>query len=115
MIELLQASGWKLGCSNSSGDTELHMSAWFGSLEVVEYLMEAKLNPYQKNKQGFTALDFAVREGHHNIERWFMKRQSDSSMKLQHTQQLIVCILSFTLLLHMLFSLVEHVIVLKPF
>lgn len=97
VIEDLKAEGWKLGMADSDGNTELHMSAWFGSLEVVEYLVAAKLDPYQKNGQGLTPLNFAVREGHHNIENWFMKRHGGSSLKLLHAHELIVCFSSFIL------------------
>lgn len=89
VIEDLNDKGWKLGIADSGGNTELHMSAWFGSLEVVEYLVAAKLNPYQKNMQGLTPLNLAVREGRHNIESWFMKRRGGSSLKLLHAHELI--------------------------
>lgn len=107
VIEYLEASGWKLDITDKEGNTALHMSGWFGSLKVVQYLMEAKLNPYKKNKAGLTPLDFAVREGHHEIERLLMKRRGGSSIKLQHTQQLIVSVSSLILTLHLSFLFIH--------
>lgn len=102
VMEHLRASGWPIDVTDSSGNTALHMSAWFGSLDAVEYLMEVNLNPYQKNDIGLTPLDYAVREGHHDIEVSFLKREGGSSAKLKHTQQLIVSASNINLLLHML-------------
>ena len=90
IIKLLQNSGWKLNAVDKYGNTALHLSTWFGSLEVVKYLVDSKLNPYKKNESKLTPLDFAVREGHHHIERWLMKVRGDRTIDLCHTQLLIV-------------------------
>lgn len=92
-MEYLKASGWKLDEKDKWGNTALHMSASKGFLKVVEYLLEAKLNPYQKNKEGLTPLDFAICEGHHDIESRFIKRRSEAaSTNLHHAQQLLVSV-----------------------
>ncbi|KAK8392492.1 hypothetical protein O3P69_014690 [Scylla paramamosain] len=91
VIKLLAESGWKLDVVDEEGNTALHLSAWYGSLEVVKYLYKAdsKINPYKKNSERLTPFDYAVREGHHHVEKWFMKVRGSHSMDLTHTQYLI--------------------------
>ncbi|XP_045101911.1 ankyrin repeat domain-containing protein 50-like isoform X2 [Portunus trituberculatus] len=92
VIKLLAESGWKLDAVDEENNTALHMSSWYGSLEVVKYLYRAdsNVNPYKKNRERLTPFDYAVREGHHHIERWFMKMQGSHSMNLNYTHHLIV-------------------------
>lgn len=101
VIEYLHSKGWNLGIANTDGITELDLSALYGHLDVVKYLVEAKLNPNQYNKLRHTSLGYAVHNGHLNIVSWLMKREGGSSQRPLHAPELLVCILSFVLLLNM--------------
>lgn len=67
ILELLLKRGVPKNVRNTNGDTALHIAAFWGNVKGVEVLLQAGLNPEEKNSQGLTAADIAKKENRKNI------------------------------------------------
>ena len=63
------------------GITPLMMAASYGDREIVESLLDAKVNVFAKNTYGKTALFYAVGKNHKEIEKLLRKRMDSASEK----------------------------------
>ena len=64
-----------MNVKDNSGSTALHLAAWNGKLEVVQYLLEkggAEVNV--KNNSGSTALHWAADKGHLEMVKYLFEK-----------------------------------------
>jgi ankyrin repeat protein len=69
-----------LNAEDAEGEAPLHHAACRGSLRCTILLLQSGANPYQKNKLGYCALDFALFANHKQVAR-----------VLGHARKLVAC------------------------
>ncbi len=73
--EVILDKGGAVDAPDEEGRRPLHEAAYFGRLDMVKFLlsagaiMDAPIHPF-----GYTALWFAVQQGHHGITRYLLER-----------------------------------------
>ncbi len=79
---LLSDSRVDINLQRANGDTALHVAAYFGSVDIVEQLLESKaLNTAIKNNRQLRALDYALTRGHKKIACLLQGDNQDQDFK----------------------------------
>lgn len=71
--EVIMLAGGEIDFPDDEGRRPLHEAAFFGRIDMVKFLVQngavidAPLHPF-----GYTALYYAVQEGHHEIASWLL-------------------------------------------
>lgn len=79
--EVVLDKGGAIDTPDEEGRRPLHEAAYFGRLDMVKFLlsagaiMDAPIHPF-----GYTALWFAVVQGHHGITRYLLERGANLSV-----------------------------------
>lgn len=75
--EIVMDTGADIDLPDDEGRRPLHEAAFFGHIEMVQFLInngariDAPIHPF-----GYTALWFAVQQGHHDIARYLIERKA---------------------------------------
>lgn len=85
----MKAEGCNPHIKDYQNKTLLHIAAQVGSLEIVQILVEAKLNPDAINNHGLSPLDTARLFSHSNVE-WWLKKLSRPSPAVELSPQLLI-------------------------
>ena len=63
-----------MGAKDENGKTALHWAACFGKVNIAKILIENGVNVNVKNKNNETAIEVAIRCGHHQIAELMLRR-----------------------------------------
>ncbi len=79
--EVVMDKGGEIDAADDEGRRPLHEAAFFGRLEMVKFLVamgaikDAPVHPF-----GYTALWFAVSQGHHDVARYLLEKGANISV-----------------------------------
>ncbi|WP_264336644.1 ankyrin repeat domain-containing protein [Wolbachia endosymbiont (group B) of Chorthippus brunneus] len=86
---LLIKNGADVNVENSNGDTPLHQAAFWGHLDIVQYLIKNKANVKVKNNNGDTPLHEAVVRGYLEISECLIENGADVNVTYKHGNTLL--------------------------
>jgi ankyrin repeat protein len=76
---LLSQQGGNLAFTTNNGDSLLHLAAEGGGVELVQYFLDAGLEPNSRNSQGATPLMLAV-NSRHDVVRLLLEHGADPNI-----------------------------------
>jgi ankyrin repeat protein len=81
VVKKMAKSGFDIKAKDQKGRSTLHVAAEAGSIDVAEYLLNAKISINEADAEGRTPLMLAVLSGRAEMVRWLLKQGADPDLK----------------------------------
>jgi ankyrin repeat protein len=81
VVKKMAKTGFNIKARDENGQHSLHVAAEAGSIDVAEYLLNAKVGINDPDHEGRTPLMLAVLSGRSVMVRWLLKQGADPKLK----------------------------------